>query len=248
MTDVQDTPVASVCLAYKVCQKCKAEKAVSEFANNKKRNDGIQAWCRQCVNVYYKNNRDKALQRSQKWYIENTDYKKSYDKEYREINHSKIKEKEKARYENNKEKWVAYREANRERIAARAKDHYNANKDRFAAYRKENAERRANQNRQYRKADPLSFRRRCHIRRARLASSNENYEPGYVKVLFRLQLGKCAICRISIKSGYHVDHIKPISKGGTNGKDNIQLLCRTCNLTKSAADPIEFMQSRGFLL
>jgi hypothetical protein len=29
---------------------------------------------------------------------------------------------------------------------------------------------------------------------------------------------------------------------------NVQLLCATCNLNKNAKDPIDFMQSRGFLL
>jgi hypothetical protein len=28
----------------------------------------------------------------------------------------------------------------------------------------------------------------------------------------------------------------------------LQLLCRPCNLSKSARDPIEFMQERGMLL
>lgn len=31
---------------------------------------------------------------------------------------------------------------------------------------------------------------------------------------------------------YHIDHIKPISKGGTNEKTNLQLTCEPCNLAK----------------
>lgn len=245
MTDIKDTPVAH---KYKVCQKCKTDKLLSEFGLNTKRKDGYQAWCRQCVNSYYKKNRDKAIKRSKEWYIENIDHKKTYDKEYRQANLSKIREREKSYYENNKEKAVEYREKNKEKISARKKSHYNANKERFAAYRKENSERRANHNRKYRASDPLRYRRYLHIRRTRLSATNENYESGYIKILLKLQRGKCALCRCLIKSCYHVDHIKPISKGGTNGKYNIQLLCQTCNLTKNASDPIDFMQSRGFLL
>lgn len=245
MTDVQDTLVAP---EYKVCQKCKTDTPLSDFGLNSKRKDGHQVWCRKCVNFYYQKNRDKALQRSKEWHTNNTDRKKIYDKEYRKANHSKIRTKEKLHYENNKGKAAEYRNKNKEIIAARKKIYYNANKERLAAYRKENNERRANHNRKYRESDPLRYRRYLHIRRTRLAAINENYESGYIKILFKLQRGKCAICRCLIKSGYHVDHIQPISKGGTNGKDNIQLLCPTCNLTKNASDPIDFMQSRGFLL
>ncbi|MBU9359553.1 HNH endonuclease [Burkholderia multivorans] len=44
------------------------------------------------------------------------------------------------------------------------------------------------------------------------------------------------------------DDIEPLARGGSNDIANIQLLCRTCNLSKHARDPVEFMQSRGFLL
>ncbi|MFZ1365737.1 MAG: HNH endonuclease signature motif containing protein, partial [Brachymonas denitrificans] len=66
--------------------------------------------------------------------------------------------------------------------------------------------------------------------------------------LFRLQRGKCACCRTSIKRCYHVDHIEPLARGGSNDRTNLQLLCPTCNTRKSAKHPIEFMQSRGLLL
>lgn len=248
MTDVQDTPVAPSCLANKICPKCNIDKPISEFGLHAKRKDGYQYWCRQCVNSYYQKNRDKAIQRSNEWYIKNIDYKKVYDKQYRKDNYSKIREKEKLYYENNKGKAAEYREKNKEIITARKKAWYNANKERLAAYRKENKELRANHNRKYRASDPLRYRRYLHVRRTRLSATNENYESGYIKILLKLQRGKCALCRCLIKSCYHVDHIKPISKGGTNGKYNIQLLCPTCNLTKNASDPIDFMQSRGFLL
>jgi 5-methylcytosine-specific restriction endonuclease McrA len=34
----------------------------------------------------------------------------------------------------------------------------------------------------------------------------------------------------------HIDHKLPRSKGGTNDDDNLQVLCRTCNLKKQASE------------
>lgn len=32
--------------------------------------------------------------------------------------------------------------------------------------------------------------------------------------------------------GLHVDHIRPVSRGGTNDPDNLRLLCPRCNLSR----------------
>lgn len=46
--------------------------------------------------------------------------------------------------------------------------------------------------------------------------------------------GKCAICGQSVKfKKMTVDHKVPLSKGGTNAMENLQLACHSCNLLKS---------------
>ena len=46
---------------------------------------------------------------------------------------------------------------------------------------------------------------------------------------------KCCICGATAKDGIklHVDHILPVSKGGTTVTDNLRTLCDRCNLGKS---------------
>lgn len=43
--------------------------------------------------------------------------------------------------------------------------------------------------------------------------------------------GKCAEC--SATEYLEFDHIIPVSRGGSNGEQNVQILCRKCNLSKS---------------
>lgn len=62
-----------------------------------------------------------------------------------------------------------------------------------------------------------------------------------------LQAGRCACCRKRL-ADFHVDHIVPLARGGTNDRRNMQVLCPSCNLDKGANDPIEFAQRQGRLL
>jgi 5-methylcytosine-specific restriction endonuclease McrA len=52
------------------------------------------------------------------------------------------------------------------------------------------------------------------------------------------QDSECAYCGCDISEDFHVDHIIPLAKGGTNEPDNICLSCPTCNLQKS--DRLDF--------
>lgn len=70
---------------------------------------------------------------------------------------------------------------------------------------------------------------------------------GTVESIGNHQRWKCVVCKKNIKKSFHLDHIFPLSKGGVHLPSNVQLLCPSCNLRKSAKDPIVFMQERGFL-
>lgn len=84
-------------------------------------------------------------------------------------------------------------------------------------------------------------------RRALKKGSTGQHSKRDVDQLLKLQRHKCACCGVKL-STYHVDHIVPLARGGSNDKINLQILCATCNLQKHAKDPLTFMQERGFLL
>jgi 5-methylcytosine-specific restriction endonuclease McrA len=85
-------------------------------------------------------------------------------------------------------------------------------------------------------------------RRARLAKAPGSYTLADLAVLLKAQKGRCAYCRSKISAGKHLDHIRPLSAGGSNGRDNLQFLCAPCNLAKGAKDPLQFAQESGRLL
>jgi len=58
------------------------------------------------------------------------------------------------------------------------------------------------------------------------------YSPDGHNVLKITNKDKCKIC--DSKERLHKDHIWPLSKGGTDNKENIQILCGPHNLSKSA--------------
>jgi hypothetical protein len=52
--------------------------------------------------------------------------------------------------------------------------------------------------------------------------------------VFQKYGGRCAECGVSGPGSYlEYDHIIPVAKGGSNADNNVQILCRRCNLKKS---------------
>lgn len=69
-----------------------------------------------------------------------------------------------------------------------------------------------------------------------------------VDYLMKIQMNRCAYCRVRLGTDFHVDHIVPRSKGGSNKRSNLQLACEKCNIAKGAKDPLLFAQSLGMLM
>jgi 5-methylcytosine-specific restriction endonuclease McrA len=163
---------------------------------------------------YYEKDPAASIARSQKWQAANAEHLAAY----REANADQIKA--------TSAKWA---KANPERVRARTQKWQAANPDYVQRWRKQN---------------PEAARAIKHRYRANLAAAEGIYDVNEIKALFEKQDGRCAYCGRSIRNGYDVDHIVPLSRGGSNWITNIQLCCASCNRRKWAHDHAEFARRR----
>ena len=178
-------------------------------------------------------NRDKIAERSKAW---------------AKANPEKAREKTRRWQERNPEKLLAYRQANKEKIAQRGKAWKQANPEMVRANVRKWFAANPGVVQRWRKANPEAFRAQTQTRHARMANAEGRHTAADLKALLKQQNGRCGYCRKSIKTTWTVDHIQPLSRGGTNWISNIQLLCPSCNYSKQDADPIEFARRLGRLV
>lgn len=162
---------------------------------------------------------------------------------------------------------AAYYQANKDRIKAASAAWYAANADKAsevgaawraanvdrkkandAAWQRANPEKRRAISTAWQKAHPEAGRIARHNRRAKERENGGKLSKGLAAKLFSLQKGICPCCKQPLGQDFQLDHKMPIALGGANADDNMQLLRKICNKQKSAQHPVDFMQSRGFLL
>lgn len=163
------------------------------------------------------------------------------------------------------ERTKAWKDAHRDQVRAEGRAYSQAHREQGNAWKAANREKLNEAERQSRLQHPEQYKARINKylatdkgkygQRARtrnyqaaLIGAEGNHTREEVWELYASQKGKCVYCRVSLKDGYHADHIKPLSKGGSNWIANIQLTCGPCNIRKHATDPIVFAQRLGRLL
>jgi 5-methylcytosine-specific restriction endonuclease McrA len=109
-------------------------------------------------------------------------------------------------------------------------------------------ERRKAKMREWKKRNPHKEAEYRHARRARLKNALGRFVKAEIMKMLAHQKNRCAACFKSIEKLYHIDHIMPLSRGGSNFIDNIQLLCPSCNCSKQDKDPVEWAKEKGRLL
>ena len=97
---------------------------------------------------------------------------------------------------------------------------------------------------QWKRDNPESIResRRSYKinRAARVRNNGGRHTKKQVLDLYNQQGGTCCWCKTSIEDKYHIDHIIPVSKGGSSNIDNLCLACPKCNQLKGDLLPSEW--------
>lgn len=219
---------------------------------------------------YREQNREAVLETKRNYYRSNKEAILRYQREYARRNAARIRRRQRAYREENREEYVAYlrayyrenrqvllkqqreyRERNadviRERSAKmRAKPEHKARMARYRRrYRKANRDRLSRNDQRYREANPLKIRAYQRNYKARRNGAAGTHSGADVVRLWHRQRGECIRCgerfgKRPTEGGYHVDHITPLSRGGSNWPRNLQLLCPTCNVSKQNKTPAEF--------
>lgn len=109
-----------------------------------------------------------------------------------------------------------------------------------AAWKKANASKVREERAKWMREHPEQRAANEATRRALKANSGGRYTAAEIRQLVVSQSDCCAICAVKLNGVFHRDHIMPLALGGSNGIENIQLLCPTCNCKKGANHPTEY--------
>ena len=85
-------------------------------------------------------------------------------------------------------------------------------------------------------------------RRMRTLSAEGTHNADDIRRIGDRQKWGCHWCGKPTKQSFHVDHIQPLAKGGSNWPSNLCISCPECNRQKNALDPLVFARRLGKLL
>ena len=159
---------------------------------------------------------------SKKRYLKNKEKMDKYTKKWRMENPQRIKEIQKKCYQKNKEHLNEYVRKWRE-------EHPDYAKENAKEWRKGHPEYAT----KWARSNPDKVREKNLKRRANGIIKKGIISQIINENIFKYGIITCEACKKECESNYHIDHVLPISKGGNNNYDNLQILCTKCNLQKS---------------
>jgi 5-methylcytosine-specific restriction endonuclease McrA len=219
----------------KVCSKCGRELDTERFHKNKTKKDGLADSCKDCAQAYQRAycivNREKlaACQRAHR--AEHVEEVAAYQRAYRAEHREELAVYRRAYHVEHREKIVAYKRAyyivNREEESAKHRVYHTEHREEWAA-----------RNRAYDQAHPDERLQRKAMRRARLHNSpTEKFSRADI---FARDLGRCHLCGKKVDpQSWHLDHLVPISLGGSHTRSNTAVSHPLCNIRRNATGPAQ---------
>ena len=210
----------------KACRVCRLSKLVEEFAIATRNRDGRCNTCKSCVRTYsashYQRNRDRILADWKEWRRGNPEEAKAKGKRSRERNGDSARAATTAWY------W-----ANREYVLRKQAERYTANPDHVKAIIK-----------RWEREHPEYKRLACNRRRAAKRGASESHTSLEWLDKLKEYAGRCHWCGRDTDGKPERDHVIPLSRGGSDGIDNVVPCCVTCNRRKGSKLPREWANER----
>jgi 5-methylcytosine-specific restriction endonuclease McrA len=169
-------------------------------------------------------NREQNKQQCKTWYANNQDKVKAYRERNKPVRREKRKPMEKR-----------YRERHRVERVAYNREYRNAHREWARKCRRD-----------WCRLNPEKAKANMHRRLARKRNAPGSHTADDLRALYAEQCGYCAYCGIALHDKYHVDHVQPLSRGGSNAPDNLLLTCQSCNLSKGSKTYAEWKAVRGW--
>lgn len=199
----------------KQCTGCGENKpaTLDYFNANKLGVFGLWSRCKECVHKERKEKRQANLERERARERKNRHNNKEYYKRYKRENRERESAAQKARYWRNRERYVEnqrrYRSKNIEKIRIRQRIHWHENRPMYQA--------------------------KVNKRKALQRDNGGSYTVQDIQKKIEIQKGRCYYCQKAFgegKNAYHIDHVIPLSRGGTNDLGNLVIACPHCNCSK----------------
>jgi len=215
----------------KPCSTCRTAKTLDEFSADRSKKDGKQSTCKACSNekkrAYHEVNKEAISERKRAYYEVNREAISERSRAYREGNKEAISEQKRAYYEVNREavseKQRAYYEVNREAVSEKQR-----------AYREGNKEAIKERSRKWLAANPESRKATRHRRRSAKTDLPPNTHLITTEEIKQLFIDMPLCCKCGSSDRLELDHVQPVFLGGKSILSNYQVLCKSCNCSKSA--------------
>jgi 5-methylcytosine-specific restriction endonuclease McrA len=234
----------------KICTKCLQTQDLSEFYKDKKAPDGLSWHCKTCL---------KAVTKA--WNQANVERARQSGLTYRQANRQKINQRAKDNYVKHQEKMRAkshaYRANNPEKNKAIKAKSKAKNREKIRIYRKthlarslelrraqwaKNPELYRQKLRQWRQNNPEKAHAQVSRRRAhKLTAPINDFTPAQWQEMKAAYNYQCVYCDVKT-ARLTMDHIIPLSRGGSHTTSNIVPACQKCNSRKGVREAIKPVQ------